>query len=327
MHTLAREGYDLALLVIDYPNDAFEPTDWDVAIDALLDVHARIDVPMVVVSCMPEGLPEPVRRKLMKARIAPLQGLEDALHVIASALVWQRRRRALSATGGASAPLVPAKSASARELQDEWESKRLLAEHGLVVPPGRKVGLEGVARAAREVGFPVALKTLSPVFPHKSEVGALALSLVDESEALAAARDMQERLGAKTFLVERMMSSPVAELIVGVKSEPPLGIALVLGAGGELVELIEERALLLLPVEREDVRRALMGLRTWRLLEGFRGRPPGDTEAVIDAVMAVAGAAEALVDRVAEIDVNPLLVMPRGEGAVAGDALVTRFKT
>ena len=143
---------------------------------------------------------------------------------------------------------------------------------------------------------------------------------------MAAARDMQERLGAKTFLVERMMSSPVAELIVGVKSEPPLGIALVLGAGGELVELIEERALLLLPVEREDVRRALMGLRTWRLLEGFRGRPPGDTEAVIDAVMAVAGAAEALVDSVAEIDVNPLLVMPRGEGAVAGDALVTRFE-
>ena len=326
MHTLVREGYDLAVLVIDFPNDAIESTEWDVAIDALLDVHARVDVPMVVISCMPEGLPEPVRRKLMEAHIAPLQGLEDALHVIALALVQRRRRWALSAIGGASAPLVPAKSTSARQLQDEWESKKLLAEHGLAAPPGRKVGFEEVAPAACEVGFPVVLKTLSPVFAHKTEVGAVALSLVDEGEALAAARDMQERLGAKTFLVERMMSSPVAELIVGVKSEPPLGIALVLGAGGELVELIEERALLLLPVEREDVRRALMGLRTWRLLEGFRGRPPGDTEAVIDAVMAVAGAAEALVDSVAEIDVNPLLVMPRGEGAVAGDALVTRFE-
>ena len=326
MHTLVREGYDLAVLVIDFPNDAIEPTEWDVAIDALLDVHARVDIPMVVVSCMPEGLPEPVRRKLMEADIAPLQGLEDALHVIALALVQRRRQRALSAIGGASAPLVPAKSTSARQLQDEWESKKLLAEHGLAAPPGRKVGREGLVRAARDVGFPVVLKTLSPVFAHKTEVGAVALSLIDESEALAAARDMQERLGAKTFLVERMMSSPVAELIVGVKSEPPLGIALVLGAGGELVELIEERALLLLPVEREEVRRALMALRTWRLLEGFRGRPPGDTEAVIDAVMAVARAAEALVDSVAEIDVNPLLVMPRGEGAVAGDALVTRFE-
>jgi hypothetical protein len=93
-------------------------------------------------------------------------------------------------------------------------------------------------------------------------------------------------------------------------------------AGGTLVELLRDSVTLLLPTDREAVAAALARLAVWPRVEGFRGGPPGDAEAVVDAVMAVAGFAESRRDRLVELDVNPLIVRPKGEGAVAADALV-----
>ena len=95
-----------------------------------------------------------------------------------------------------------------------------------------------------------------------------------------------------------------------------------LGAGGILVELLADAATLLLPSTRAEVERALDGLRVARLLSGYRGKPPGDRTAVVDAVLAVAAFAQAHADRLIELDVNPLIVLPEGFGAVAADALI-----
>ncbi|HEX6015223.1 MAG TPA: acetate--CoA ligase family protein, partial [Geminicoccaceae bacterium] len=114
----------------------------------------------------------------------------------------------------------------------------------------------------------------------------------------------------------------VAELIVGVSRDPQLGLCLVVGAGGVLVELLDDRALLLLPTTEEAVRAAVLGLRATPLLQGFRGRPAGDIEAAVTAALAVARFAQAHADRLAELDVNPLIVRPAGKGAVAADVLV-----
>src|SRR3954447_11944639 len=124
------------------------------------------------------------------------------------------------------------------------------------------------------------------------------------------------------FLIERMVEGSVAELIVGVVRDPQFGPTLTVGAGGVLVEVLQDAAAMLLPVTADEIRETLLGLRTARLLEGFRGKPRGDIRAAVKAILAVADFAERHADRLVELDVNPLFVLPEGRGAIAGDALV-----
>ena len=129
---------------------------------------------------------------------------------------------------------------------------------------------------------------------------------------------------AESFLIEGMAEAPVAELIVGVTRDPQFGLALVLGAGGVLVEMVRDSATLLLPTDRDAVERALAGLKIAKLLAGFRGRAAGDVAAAVDAVLAVAAFADGERDRLVELYINPLFVLPVGRGAVAVDALIVR---
>ena len=178
----------------------------------------------------------------------------------------------------------------------------------------------GAVAAAAMLGFPVVVKAVGADLAHKSELGAVALDLSDAEEVRAAATRMS-RLG-EALLVEPMIADGVAELILGVIRDPQVGLCLVVGSGGVLVELLADRALLLLPTTADAVREALLGLKGAPLLRGFRGRPAGDLDAVVEAAMAVARFAAAHADRLVELDVNPLIVRPAGKGAVAADVLI-----
>jgi acetyl-CoA synthetase len=163
----------------------------------------------------------------------------------------------------------------------------------------------------------VTLKVSSAAIAHKTEAGGVALNLRSAAEVEEAARRMA-RL-APDVLVERMVTGAVAELIVGLTSDPQFGTALVVGAGGILTELLKDSVTLILPTTRGEIERALRTLKVWKLVEGFRGRA-GDQQAVIAAVEAVARFAGAHRGLVEELDVNPLLVLK--DGAVAVDALI-----
>ena len=130
---------------------------------------------------------------------------------------------------------------------------------------------------------------------------------------------------APDVLVERMVTGAVAELIIGLKSDPQFGLALVVGAGGILTELLKDTVTLLLPTSRAEIERALKSLKVWKLIEGFRGKS-GDQDGVIKAIEAVAAFAKANAALIEEVDVNPLLVLPPGQGAVAVDALIKMRK-
>jgi acyl-CoA synthetase (NDP forming) len=109
---------------------------------------------------------------------------------------------------------------------------------------------------------------------------------------------------------------------VGVVRDDRLGLAMVIGGGGVLVELMKDTQRLLLPATREAIEDALARLAAGKLIAGYRGRPPGDMDAAVEAIAAIAAFAHAHRDRLAELDVNPLLVRPKGRGAVAVDALI-----
>ena len=204
-------------------------------------------------------------------------------------------------------------------LLDEAAAKALLAEAGLPVPAGKHASTpEQAVAAAKSLGFPVALKALG--IAHKSEQGAVKLNLHDTSAVRTAAEQLTG-IGSGLY-VERMVSGGVAELIVGITSDPIFGPVMTIGSGGVLVELLKDSATLLLPTSRAEVEAALRGLKLFPLLDGYRRRPRGDVSAAIDAIMGIAGFVIDHADAIEELDINPLIVCAEGQGAWIADALL-----
>ena len=211
------------------------------------------------------------------------------------------------------------------EVLDEAASKALLAEFGVQVPAGAVARDEDAAvRFAESVGGTVALKGLG--IAHKTERRAVRLAL---REPRAIRRATRELLGlSDAVLVERFTPDIVVELLVGLSRDPQLGLMLTVGSGGTLVELLADSVTLLLPVTEGEVRDELARLRCAPLLDGHRGRKAADVDAAVEAILAIARFAAEHRSRLEELDVNPLGVGPRGQGAVALDALIrTRRRT
>lgn len=178
--------------------------------------------------------------------------------------------------------------------------------------------------AAAGIGFPVALKIVSPDAVHKTEVGGVALGIENPADAVAAAATMENRLrdinpGATVdgFMLQEMVDG--LEVIVGVRDDPQFGPVLALGLGGVMVEAIRDVAFRLLPVAREDVTEMIDELQGKALLGEFRGTPARDVQALIDAVVAVSDVYSGLRSRYSDIEINPLIVGATSEGVCAVD--------
>ncbi|HKE69723.1 MAG TPA: acetate--CoA ligase family protein [Nocardioidaceae bacterium] len=311
------EAVDCHLLLLDFPRaDRCDVSEFETTIAAFETAQKQTGARACVVASLPEGLPESIGQRLMEAGIAPMQGVGSCLVAIVAA----QRIGEAQAAPDVVPPLLPVSPADVSRVEqlDEQRAKETLASYGVAVPrslaardPGDVPGL------AAELGFPVVLKALSTEVAHKSDVGGVRLGLNSEDAVRQAVADMPG-LGDQ-FLVEQMVDGVVLELIVGVRGDPQFGLALTLGAGGELVELIQDAATILLPATAADIRAALRRLRIWPVLTGFRGRSV-DLDPVVDAIASITVLALDHAERLVELEVNPLLVLPHG--AVAVDALI-----
>ncbi len=318
-HHVLSNRFGCTLLILDYPpGNGNEAANWEVAERALLTAVADTGSRAVVVSSLPETFPEHVRERLKASGIAPMQGIEDCLFAIKAAASIGAVQSQLDHKVAVMPPLEPHGQAITL---DEPDSKRALSEFGLSVPAGQTCTAAETINTANAIGYPVVLKAVSSELAHKSELGAVAINLVD-SDAVAAAT--QRMHGFDHFLVESMAQSVVCELIVGVTRDPSFGLTLTIGAGGILVELVEDSVSLLLPVQREEIRSAVQALKVHKLIEGYRGKEAGDIESVVDAVEAIVRYAIAHNGSLLELDVNPLCVLP--DGAVAVDAFIRTMK-
>ena len=237
-----------------------------------------------------------------------------------------RSLRALSVYAKACAqdlvPLRPPLSGSA------VDPVKLLAERGVHAPLSATArSVEQTGAIAANIGFPVAVKIVSPQAVHKTEVGGVSLGITNAEEAVGAARDMERRLLAENpgglvegFLVQKMVTG--LEVIVGARDDPQFGPVLAVGLGGILVEALDDVALRLLPVTEEQVREMIAELKGRKLLGEYRGVPPRDVQALSRAVVAVAETYLDLRHRYSDLEINPLVVGAEGEGVHAVDIRV-----
>lgn len=180
---------------------------------------------------------------------------------------------------------------------------------------------------AAEIGFPVALKLISPDLLHKTEVGGVLLDVRDADAAragfetiMARARAAQPHARLRGVLIQQMVRGG-QEVIIGVQRDPTFGPLVMFGLGGILVEVLADVSFRLAPLTQQDAEEMIGEVRGARLLDGVRGQPPADRAALVEALVRVGQMA---VDhpQISELDINPLLVMPAGQGVVAADARV-----
>jgi len=204
-----------------------------------------------------------------------------------------------------------------KKILAEREAKAILVQYGVRCVPERQAkNAEEAVKAAAELGYPVVLKADGDI-AHKTEAGAVTLDLRDAGAVRAACAAMTA--AKEGFLVQPMLTGGV-ELVVGTKRDPQVGPVLLVGLGGVLVEIMRDTALALAPVGRSEARRMLERLKGFKLLQGYRGAPAADLDAVCEAIARISEFAADFSDSIEEIDVNPLLARP--DGAIALDALI-----
>jgi|BEDMetMinimDraft_2_1075160.scaffolds.fasta_scaffold00401_7 acyl-CoA synthetase (NDP forming) len=251
---------------------------------------------------------------------------EDPARAVAAIAAMSRLRAAFAASPPAPPPPLPL-PALPPSLADEKEAKDFLAELGFPVPPGiRAKSAAEAAAAAERLGFPVVLKLLSPDIPHKSDIGGVLLGIETKEAARAGFAELEARRAARApaarpagVLVERMVKGGV-ECLMGLHYDPVFGPVAAFGLGGIFVEVFADVVFRRCPFGLDAAKAMIHKIRGAQLLEGARGRPKADIEALAALLSRLSALGAALGPRLAAIDLNPVFALP--EGAVIGDALI-----
>jgi acetate---CoA ligase (ADP-forming) len=257
-----------------------------------------------------------------------LGGLENAMVAIGRDLWWSEQVRRLR-DAAATPEATPAAIAATPDMAATWSEAQaltLIAEHGVPVVPWQLVAdADAAVAAAAELGYPVVVKVASAAIAHKSDLGGVALDLQDAEQVRAAytrVMDVAAAAGAPAdgAIVAAMRDSGT-ELIVGVVRDPQWGHVLTLGLGGIWVNVLDDKSVRVLPVDRPTVHDMIGELRGAALLSGARGTAPVDLERLADVVLAISDLALAGGDRLAALEINPLKA--EGDRIEALDALCT----
>jgi acetate---CoA ligase (ADP-forming) len=289
-------------------------------IDQALDVMQASQVPGAIASV--SGYPQEAGYERARTlRVPVMRSLHSAVALIGKARAARARAVAEGVPGSDIPPLPDG------HVIDEVRCKELLARLGIPVPASRAVRrAEDVAEAALALGLPVVVKGIAEGRTHKSEHGLVALALRSAEAAQNAALEMVRRspsLGFHGFLVEKMAQKGV-EVVVGIKRDADFGPVIMFGLGGVSVELFRDVAFGTCPLSAEGARELIALTRAGMLLRGFRGAPPADTATLVEAMVRISQFAAHHAGALREMDVNPIVVLPAGQGVIALDGIIAR---
>jgi acetyl-CoA synthetase len=238
--------------------------------------------------------------------MTPAQGLRETL-VALDRCAWLGQHAPQGAPANVSAP-------GKTVVVDESRAKERLSTWNIAVPQGLRCTRNTVVDTATKIGFPITLKGLG--LAHKSEAGAVAVGLLNADQLEASLASMPSSM--IEFLVEQTVTGIVAEVLVSIRRTAPLGWMITLGAGGVLTELWRDTQCLLAPATYADIRSALQQLRITPILNGYRGMPAANIDALVDVVIALQAAVVG--SSIVEVELNPVLATTTA--AIAVDALL-----
>ncbi|MEM7562864.1 MAG: acetate--CoA ligase family protein [Pseudomonadota bacterium] len=328
---LISDGFDAAVIIQDYPPPHIHEDNSFYRNDGLSFMQAcnQLGVPGAVCSDLPENIDAETRSLLIEGKITPLQGFDAGIDSMANACRYgSNRNRLLVNIHDLPFETIetPDSNGSTRVI-DEYTGKRRLLDHGITIPTGVQIRHGDNPRALDTCVFPVIAKANSTDLPHKSEAGALQPNLGDVRAVSNAMIEIQKsvrhynpEIRIEGFLVESMVENVIAELLVGINTDPQFGQVMVIASGGILVELLQDSVTLLLPTNADRVTQALKSLRGYPLLQGYRGKPAVNFERLVTTILSLADFAEKHQSKLLELDVNPLLLTETE--CVAADVMI-----
>ena len=273
--------------------------------DAVLDVSKRTAAPLAVLASVASAIDRPTADRLRDNGIPVLEGVRSGLAALGHLVRWP-----LPVDSAGPTPVQ-------RGIPEDASAFDVLAAYGIPVVESRSAeSVDEVLAAAEAIGYPVALKTAAAL--HKSDVGGVALHLADTDTLRAAYTTMADALGPAVSV--QQMAADGVEVSVGFARDPAFGPLVVVAAGGTLVELLADRAVACPPVSHAMAQRLLDGLRIRPLLDGWRGAPAVDLDALVDVIVRFSTMAMELGDVLDAVEANPVIASPRG--AIAVDGLV-----
>ena len=291
-----------------------------------------IEKPLVVATNISGSIATVPGAVLKEAGIVTLQGTSSSLRSIRNLIRYQGSIAGSKVVETMGEPNIEGmrifEDAVAAGL-NEMNCSKILAAYGIsVARQDLAQNYEEAAAIAGELGYPVALKINSESIRHKTDHGLVYLNITDQNQLQAAYASLLGNAGKvlpqeapyQVLVQEMLYDKHTIEVIVSLFKDQQFGSVIMVGAGGVLVELTDDVAMRLVPIGADEAQAMLMGGRLGKLLDGVRGNPPADREAIVDTMLKVSQLAVDLGDRIVELDINPLMVYP--EGVFAADAMI-----
>lgn len=296
--------YDLVIVVVG-SSARFYP---DLAVKPIIDsAGAAKPIAAFLVPEAPDAL-----KRLAAAGVPNFHTPESCADAVAAAL----QRRAPRPT-----EVRAGQPSGAGRMLDELEAYELFDKLG--VPHAPSVALDAAITKAPALpfGYPVVVKALSEKIAHKSDVGGVVLNVRDDAALLAAIAKIRQATNVDRVLVQPMISG-LGEVLIGYRIDRDVGPTVMLAAGGVLAEILRDRSIRLAPVDLDEAKAMIGEVVALKALAGYRGKEPGDLEALAQALVSLSRLAVHNGPAVADAEINPLIVRPKGQGVVAVDALV-----
>jgi len=306
------------------------------AVYKIIEVYKEIKKPLIIFT-WPTGQDYALEAKneLVRAGVPVIEHIPSGLWAINALVDWVQKVKESSIyptyiTGleqKKAKAMIDQQKSHNKGAMTEWRSKIILQTYGIPVTRETLTGdVDEALTAAADIGYPVALKIMSPDILHKTDAGGVVLNIADPAgvekaynEIIEKARLYNPEAVVEGVLVQEMLK-PGLEVIIGIKKDPIFGPAVVVGLGGIFVEILRDSATRVAPLREEDARSMVNELKGKALFEGVRGQLPRDVDTLISILMKVSRLAVELEGSIEEMDINPLVLFEKG--AVAADVLI-----
>ena len=323
------DGFDSAVFIQDYPPESFDADSRYYRADgkSYMDAVNHAGIPAGICSELSENFDRLSREYYVDGGVTPMQGFDRGLDAIRLAVAYgERKTNILSSEALIEFECLSSKSQPLNpRLENEWQGKLALRSAGVPAPKGVLIQIDEIDRLQQRIAklqYPLVVKLVSNKIPHKSELGAVKLNIENVTSATQAADDLiallkDENLTAECqgILFEQMIKNGLCELLLGIKADRQFGLTMVLASGGVFVELLKDSVTFILPVTDNELLAGLKKLKCYPLLDGFRGNPACNLDSLVQNIQRFACFAQANIDTLEEVEINPMIVTRQGEYA------------